>query len=403
MFNLALRLAGQGSPGRAQCHSSLARPGGRLDLAAALLSLASLSACSGPDLQVAGGGDDEGSTDASVVTRDAGSTRDSGRASSKDAGKPVVSQPTGEGTTNACAKAELTTTRTVPTVWLLVDGSGSMAAPLSGLTGPSRFHLLRDALMAQGSGLVARLQGSVAFGLLIYDGGLSPPGIPTPLCPRVIAVEPALDNFATLDLAYPAVETGASTPTHYALTDLAKRIAAAPNAGPDHPTYVVLATDGKPNLCDFHDGIPASVLTEQEAVDTVSTLAESGTKLFAISLAGDDLELQAHLDAVARAGNTGKSAFSPTTQDALVDALSEIIGGTTSCEVRVEGTIVKGRECAGDVRLDGAPLVCNGDDGFRVATHGKGIELLGAACKTLQQKPSVKVSASFACDDVILL
>lgn len=393
MLNFALRAAVDGRPALARCH-----------LTAVVLFVASLCACSGADLEVAAAGEDESASDAAPAGHDAGSGPDGGRASGRDAGKAVVSQPTGEGNTGeACAKAELTTTRAVPTVWLLVDGSGSMAAPLGGLTGPSRWSLLRDALLAPDTGLVARLQGSVAFGLLVYDGGLSLPGIPTPLCPRVIAVEPALDNFSTLDMAYPAAETGASTPTHYALVELAKRIAAAPNAGPDRPSYVVLATDGKPNLCDFHDGIPASVLTEQEAVDTVSTLAESGTKLFAISLAGDDLDLQAHLDAVARAGNTGKSAFSPTTQDALVEALSEIIGGTTSCAVRVEGTIVKGRECAGDVRLDGAPLVCNGRDGFRVGADGKGIELLGTACTTLQQKPSVKVSASFACDDVILL
>jgi hypothetical protein len=330
---------------------------------------------------------DAGATDAGP---DAGSTRDARTVTRSDA---TASDP------NACGKAELTTQRVVPRVWLLLDGSGSMSAPLGGLVGPSRFALLRQALLDPDKGLVAKLAGSVEFGLMIYDGGLSPPGIYVPgLCPRVIVVEPTLDNYQAIAAAYPAEPTGASTPTHYALVDLQARIQAAMRS---EPTFVLLATDGKPNICDFHDGIPSSFLTEQEAVDTVTQLEQAGTRTFALSMAGDDADLGAHLQAIAEAGGTGASVFSPATQDDLVASLTEIFGGTQSCSVAVEGMIVPGKECSGDVKLNEQVLRCDSD--YRVGEDKKTLELLGDACKALRSEPESKLSASFACNDVILL
>ena len=290
-------------------------------------------------------------------------------------------------------------TRVVPTVWLMIDGSGSMGAPLE-LMGPSRWALLRDALLADATGLVPRLQSSVAFGLYVYDGGLSLPGIPGPQCPRVVTSEPALNNADAVRGAYPELEIGASTPTHYALLDLQARIAAS--AQPASPTYVVLATDGKPNLCDFHDGLPATPDTEQEAVDTVRQLAAAGTQVFVISMAGDDAELQTHLEAVAAAGNTGKPPFTPRSQSELESALTQILGAASSCEVRIQGKVEAGRECSGTVLLDGAALPCNDADGYRLKPDRTSLELLGSACKRLQTARAPELEASFPCDDVKL-
>jgi len=344
--------------------------------------------------------------DAAVDSADGGAGQPDAAGPLADAGAlrtdATLAGDTGTTPPATCARADLTVTRTIPTVWLLVDGSGSMGDGFAGLVGASRWSVLRDVLMDATNGLVARLSGSVAFGLMIYDGGLSAPGVYVPgLCPRAIVVPPATNQLAALTAAYPGGPTGASTPTHYALEDLAKRIADA-GPSPTGPTYVVLATDGKPNLCDFHDGIPASAATEQEAVATVAELAAKGTKSFAISMAGNDPALQAHLDAVAQAGATGQPAFTPTSKDALVDALTQLIGGTTSCDVRVEGSIVAGRECAGDVSLNGTPLVCNAADGYRVKEDRMTLQLVGAACSTLQGTPSAQVKASFACEDVVL-
>jgi hypothetical protein len=364
-----------------------------------LLWLALDAACSSHDATVdhePSGGDDSASQGAKVDagTHDAAGTR-------SDAKAPTTTKTDGSVTREpeACGKADVTITRVIPRVWLLIDGSGSMAAPLAGLGGPSRFAVLRDALLNKDTGLVAKLAESVAFGLMVYDGGTSPPGVYVEgVCPRVIVVEPALDNYAAIDGAYPAGPTGASTPTHYALLDLQMRIQKAMSSD---PSFVLLATDGKPNLCDFHDGVPASAATEREAVATVAQLEQAGTKTFALSMAGGDPELQAHLAAVAAAGGTGADVFTPTSQGALVDALTQIFGGTQSCDVTVEGTIVSGKECSGDVALNERALRC--DDDYKVLDDHKTIELQGDTCKALQQNPESKLRASFDCNDVILL
>jgi hypothetical protein len=326
-----------------------------------------------------------------------------GEGSSSD--HPVImpsSPPAATPETEACASVELEPTRVVPTVWLMIDGSGSMSAPLDDLAGPSRWTQLRDALVADGTGLVPRLQGAISFGLYVYDGGLSLPGIPGPQCPRTVIAAPALNNAAAMSGTYPMLETGASTPTHYALLDLKARIDAA-GPSPDGPTFIILATDGTPNLCDFHDGIPATPDTEQEAISTVQQLAAAGTQVYVISLAGDDAFLQQHLEKVAAAGGTSSPPFTPKSQDELVTALTQIIGATTSCDVRLQGRVEPGRGCTGNVTLDGNALACDQPNGYRLNEDHQSIQLLGEACTTLQTAASPQLKVSFPCQDVTLL
>jgi hypothetical protein len=283
----------------------------------------------------------------------------------------------------------------------MIDGSGSMGAPLQDLTGPSRWLAIHDALVGA-NGLVPRLQMAVEFGLYVYDGGPSLPGIPGPQCPATVIVEPALNNATAVGSTYPEFETGASTPTHFALLDLKSRIDTA-GAVSSGGTFIVLATDGMPNLCDFHDGLPSTPDTEAEAIQTVQQLANAGTQVFVISLAGDDPVLQLHLEQVAAAGGTGKPPFTPTTQDELAAALSEIVGGTASCDVQLHGRVENGRECMGTVTLDGEPLLCDAEDGYHVKDDHQSIELLGSACEVLQTASHPELKVTFPCGAVTVL
>jgi hypothetical protein len=166
------------------------------------------------------------------------------------------------------------------------------------------------------------------------------------------------------------------------------------------PTYVVLATDGKPNICDFHDGVSETLATEQEAVRTVRELAAKGIKTFAISMAEGDAVLTAHLDAVAKAGGANEPVFTPTTSDGLTTALTKIIEGTLTCDVALQGKIVEGHGCEGEVRLNGEVLKC--DEGFRVKEDLSTLELLGSACDTLLKDPKATLQATFPCDVLVL-
>ncbi|MFT3924422.1 MAG: VWA domain-containing protein [Myxococcales bacterium] len=367
-------------------------------------ALAVLVSCGGPDKPPGRSGGLSGEVDDGGKTGsgDGDGSGDDGSGDGDRTGDDAPGQGDGEGP-GTCARAELDVQRVIPTVWLLVDGSGSMAAPLAA-GGASRWSLLRDALVAQSGGLVSKLQESVAFGLYVYDGGLSAPGVYVPgVCPRAIEVAPTLNNAGAIATAYPANQTGASTPTHYALIELSNRIKASKPSAQQGPAYVVLATDGKPNLCDFHDGVPATEATDMQAVATVTDLAKQGIKTFAISLAGNDADVAAHLEDVAKAGATGEKAFRPEDKNGLVAALTKIIGGTVSCDVKLEGTIVAGRECAGEVSLNGKALECNGNDGYEVEADLQTLRLVGKACDELRQNPKVTLNASFACEDVVIL
>jgi uncharacterized protein YegL len=288
--------------------------------------------------------------------------------------------------------------RVVPTVWLMIDASGSMNAPLQ--VGASRYQVVRDALLAPATGLVQQLESLVRFGLYLYDGcgpGALGIGCLPGACPRVVMVEPTLKNFAPIDTSYPVIPPGSSTPTDVALQALAQHIGAtATPAQPTFPSYVVLATDGEPNICDWHDGIPSNDGFRQNAVDAVKRMVDSGTNVFAISLASDPA-LQAYLGRVAEAGGTGKPPFTPATNEELVAALRSILGGAVSCEIKLVGEVQQGKECAGTVTLDGAPLACNQADGWRVRDTST-IELTGKACTSLQEIPTSKLHVSFPCD-----
>jgi hypothetical protein len=217
----------------------------------------------------------------------------------------------------------------------------------------------------------------------------------------VIEVEPVINNLSGIQAAYPALPMGASTPTNYALLELRDRIYADLDPDNPSPTYVILATDGRPNICDFHDGVPETPETEAEAVRTVAQLADQGIKTFAISMAGDDAVLREHLEAVAEAGGTGAPVFTPTTSDGLVDALYEIISGTVTCDVALVGELTPGYECQGEVTVNGTLLECNGQDGFRVKEDLRTLELLGSACETLKRDPVAHLEANFPCNAVV--
>src|SRR6185312_16593947 len=248
--------------------------------------------------------------------------------------------------------------------------------------GNSRYQALRRALMDSAGGLVARSQSTVAFGLYLYDGCAPDPsivgaGCVAGACPRAAVVDPALGNYARIDARFPAAPPGSSTPTDVALGALAQHIGANSSSSSTSPRYVVLATDGEPNLCDWHDGIPSNAQFRQNAIDAVKRMAAAGVEVFAISLAGDDPNLQDYLEQVAAAGGTGQHAFTPMNESDLGAALAKIVGGAVSCSVALTGSVQAGKECSGQVKLNGAALPCGGADGWRLK-DAHSIELVGA-------------------------
>lgn len=395
-------------------------------------------------------------------------------ASAKDTGKTATtgSGTLGRGTTttvgsgltgiagagsNTCAKGRATTLPVTPTVWLVVDGSGSMGQRFANST---RWDALRTALMDPG-GVVSTLEKAVRFGLVIYNGpdefsgggnggnggtrgggacfapdrinpsclcfsgfepfccqaacGASDPmAMPMPApapttpadpaampqeCANLMVVNPALSNYAAINSAYPQREVGGSTPTHRALERIVSTLPVTNSAIPDDmtgPVYVILATDGAPNdSCAGGFGGSFDPETAKRVVEVVTSGVAMGMRMFVISLAGDDLELRQHLQEVANIGSPGQAPFEPASKDELVTALRNIIGGAT-CQVALDGTVMQGEECSGQVSLNGQFLTCNVPNGWKLADDHT-LQLTGTACDTFLGAQSA-IEATFPCN-----
>jgi hypothetical protein len=305
------------------------------------------------------------------------------------ASAPLAGAPAGGAT---CAQGTAHAMPITPTVWLVVDGSSSMNDDFE--AGNTRWRALRATLMDPG-GVVASLEAVAAIGMVIYSGG----GIELlgGECVNLVTVEPALNNHAALDAAYPQDPIGTGTPTDKAVDHVVTNLPVTNQQTLDMqpaPVYVVLATDGGPNdSCQGLFGDDGVV--EQRVVDVTARGTQMGMDMLIISLAGGDAELQAHLQQVAQATRTQTPPFVPATQAELIGTFLDIIGGAT-CQVALNGTVTAGQQCRGEVLLNGNALTCDSDDGWRM-TDARTVQLTGTACESFRATAS-QVHASFPCE-----
>jgi hypothetical protein len=248
-----------------------------------------------------------------------------------------------------CAEGDANTSPVTPTVWLVLDGSGSMKEDFGG---QSRWDALRAALMDPG-GVVETLQHSVRFGMVLYSGNEDDVIAAGAECFQLVTVQPAIDNYAMLSAQYPAMELGGWTPTYRAIDNVVTTLPVTNSqvvldAKPD-PIYVILATDGAPNDHCSGDGnrmrgggsSQFDPVTAQRVLDVVGKGVQMGMQMFVISLAGDDQQLAMHLQQVADLGGTGQPPFTPSNKDDLVATLQQIIGNAT-CQVRLDCSVIAG-------------------------------------------------------------
>ena len=318
------------------------------------------------------------------------------------------------GDGSVCANVMLDTNMVVPSVILIVDRSGSMGdnelMPGAGVT---RWDALQDALVgangiagADGmgpgaTGLVFEFQDKVRFGLALYAGtDAQCPAIvtqPTPL--RIIDT----NGYPAIKVAYDQAVPEDFTPTHLAMKQVLDDLLGLADPLPA-PVLFILATDGEPNECTSDT---TDVARPQVIAQTQRAYA-NGIRTYVISLAGDDPDLQSHLDEVANVGQgmlasavPPAMSWAPTDTAGLRDALNTIIGGALSCNVQLAGRIDPTMACTGTVALNGTPLPCDDPNGWRAVdeTH---IEVLGTACETLMGTRGTTLTASFPCFAIVI-
>jgi hypothetical protein len=320
-------------------------------------------------------------------------------AATADAYTPVIEVDAGSPEappwqTGQCAAIQVTVSQRIPTVWLVVDGSGSMQEALSTDDTTSRWSALRGALLDPDEGIVKNQESRARWGLIAFDGpldGVDPmtPSGPAMGCPRLVEVSPALDNFAALDAAFSAEPLGGSTPTDKALESLLPR-----TGSPDDGAAVILLTDGQPN--DFCSNKPVDDV-RLRVVEHVKTLTHAGHNVYVVSLAGDDPALAQHLSDVAKASGTAAHVYAPKTSAQIRETISDIVGVPNNCEVLLSGNIRSGDECQMRVQLSGETLDCNVDDGWRLK-DARTIEVTGEPCERYRADPNAELSVDIPCE-----
>jgi hypothetical protein len=302
---------------------------------------------------------------------------------------------------DACADVEFEVTNVVPSVVLLIDRSASMSSEDLDPNNPgvSRWDGLKTALLDP-AGAVGTLQDQVRFGVIFYAGGnrgdtcpvLDEGGDPATLMPPRTGL---LTDFTTY---FQPLDTLPDTPTGESVAFAAGELAAFKEVG---PKYIVLATDGEPDLCADRQE-PSG---RDRSLAEVTAAFTAGVTTFVISV-GTEVA-QTHLSEIANAGQGFPTTDMPatpryyqvTTQQALTKAFQDIITGTRSCTLSLNGEIDPKLADRGEVLLDGMPVPKSDTNGWRVV-DGSTIELVGGACDAIQSGVH-SLSASFPCEVII--
>jgi hypothetical protein len=309
-----------------------------------------------------------------------------------------------------CNKVQIDFAPRVPSVFILVDRSGSMFEH-------NYWSPLEDGVLA----VIQQLESEIRFGFSSYTGqaGMQ--------CPQLSTVVPIADrNYAAIKQAYAAItkpQFKAETPTSLAISEVSKILQGEPASS---PKYILLVTDGEPDFCD-----DPNVTCSRDAVVAAAQAAYAqgiGTFIFGV---GDEVD-RGHLGDVANAG-TGQPVvdrqmavhyqcpnstatyaavsgnapfFEPNVNDraALVSALSSTISGVRSCVFDLQGKVKITLALAdqGEVAIDGVKVPYGAPDGYRMNSETE-LELLGAACQHLKQPDTKSVSIDFPCKAVELL
>jgi hypothetical protein len=321
-----------------------------------------------------------------------------------------------------CASVRLNASRVIPTVQLVIDGSGSMEDDFGNTT---RWNAVRDALLAE-TGIVQRLDDVVEFGMSIYQTGDQ--GMNS--CPALTGPAPAIGNFDAINGAW-LDRPGGATPTAEAMEAVVASMSGTVNQ-PDKafaPQIIILATDGAPNgcaggvdwglwvTCAFINPMdPAcaglNMMLENDGyVRTLQAAKDAqakGIDVYVLDLSEGGINQQ-ELQKVANVGvgldeNATPPAplYVPTAPAALAAALETIIGGAATCTLALEGEITDAEEACGvtsTVKLNGQTIPCDDTNGWRVV-DSKTVELVGDACSQWLSSTDASLDARFPCDVV---
>jgi nitric oxide reductase activation protein len=214
--------------------------------------------------------DGSGSASASATDTDSATMSDSVSAGTADGASATDTVDSTVGISDSedlCPILDVDLSPRTPTVMLLVDQSGSMTA----LFGDgNRWTSVQQALVEPDTGIVAKYDDEVRFGLKLYTGT-------TEVCPALTGPDPTIDNFDAIAMTLADNDPSGETPTGDSV-DAVTAILTADNS--DGPKLIVLATDGEPDTC----AEPNPQNGQEEAVAAVEAAFAEGIETRIISV-----------------------------------------------------------------------------------------------------------------------
>jgi len=415
---------------------------------------------SGGSSGVAGAGASSG--DGAGATAGDGAGGSTGGASGAGAtGGDAGTASGGSGGSMPCQMASYTFEPKIPTVFLLVDQSGSMfdCRTNGGPTAPSglecedsadtSWYPLRDGVLQ----VVQALEGEVRFGFAAFTGETA-----DAVCPNLMPVTPDFNNYAAIAEQYNMLEPPpkGETPTRKALDEVGALLAADTAPG---DKFILFVTDGQPDYCDDSNQLCAP----DSGVGGLQTLAAAGIKtlVFGLSAPGSTASQTAAFESVltafANAGDgqpvvtpgttdpfafydqcngvqgwladftaTGKPAergqtigtyaeaggtatvYRPdvTNQDALVDLFSAALSGVKSCTFdlsNVNGQSIKvdlNKLAEASVSIEGTDLAQDATNGWSMSSQTQ-LVLNGTACDLWRMPDNNDIAFNFPCNTII--
>jgi hypothetical protein len=381
-----------------------------------------------------------------------------GVSSSGSAGAGPAAASTGAG--GACMEKQYKFEPKTPTVFLLVDQSGSMfqCHTQGGAKSPTAdecanhadtsWYPLRDGVLQ----VVQQLGSTVRFGFSAFTGEMG-----DAMCPTLNPVLPALNNAAAIATQYNGLVAPrkGETPTKNALVqtaDLLMKDTQAPGE-----KFILFVTDGQPDYCDDGNELcpPDSVVGELQTLakanlhtivmgisSPLTTISDAVLAAFANAGAGKPVAyLNADVNAIydqcagvpgwaADFAATGKPAMRPSTigayvppgaagnaqvfkpdltnQMALINEITSALSGVKSCVFDLSDP-TNGKPITVDTtQLDKAHVLIAGmeiplDDtnGWHMASDTQ-LELSGSACDTWRDPKNTTIDFQFPCQIIVV-
>jgi hypothetical protein len=375
----------------------------------------------------------------------------------------IVMPPNNDDDAGACQQAEVNFDPKIPTVYMLVDRSGSMFDCIS-TTGtqepscPTQDDTAWVKLKGAALTVIESLQSQVRFGFAAFTGTNPQNG---GMCPIIDQVAPALNNQPAIKALYDSLpfqpnttESGKKfeTPARQALDTIGAKLLADTEPG---DKYILFVTDGQPDYCDDANslcapdsviaglqdlkakGITTIVMGLQSMVNDLPpgilqsfanagrgepTMAPVRAMQDAFSFYDQCLGVAGwHADLVA-SGKTAERGvtlgtysaaagptkpFTPSSADQkmIVTQLSTALQGVKACTFDLQGKIKVDLPKAGDgkVYIDGAPVTYDqsGADGWHMVTETQ-LDLAGSACEKWRTT-GTKINFDFPCDIIVVV